>query len=171
MQVDLGHVEGRNTFEFHESFGLFETELGDYGCDASVTAAVTSMGNRYLLEAKVGCRVRGRCDRCLEDCALRIDTQVDMVFQREGFSGEIPSGAGENDFVVLTSEEEYCYNIFPRVMEAVVLEIPIKILCSEDCRGLCPVCGANLNKEECRCEKETGDPRWEPLKKIFNSNS
>lgn len=168
MELDLGHVSDRERFEFKDSFKLVESDIGEFDCKVEVVVDVTVMGSRYLLKSGISCEMNGQCCRCLGKCKKELAAELEMVFQREGYSGEIPSGTSESDFVLLSFDEEYCYDIFPRVMEAIVLEVPIKILCDEDCKGLCPVCGADLNKEECTCEKEKPDPRWEPLKKIFN---
>jgi uncharacterized protein len=50
--------------------------------------------------------------------------------------------------------------------EQVNLALPMKVICSSDCRGLCPHCGANLNNEECRCEKNGSDARLAPLARM-----
>jgi len=52
------------------------------------------------------------------------------------------------------------------IRQILLLQIPIKVLCSEDCRGICPHCGANLNTESCNCKNEHIDSRWEKLKYI-----
>jgi hypothetical protein len=49
---------------------------------------------------------------------------------------------------------------------AVLLALPLKVICQSDCRGLCPSCGANLNHEECRCETHATDPRMAPLARL-----
>jgi uncharacterized protein len=170
MELDLGHAGERDRFEFNESFRLAEKEIGEYDCEVAVDVDVTAMGSRYLLEAGIRCSIHGHCDRCLKECDNELKTDLEMVFQREGYSGNAPSGMKDSDFVMLSFEEEYCYDIFPRIMEAIVLEIPIKILCDEDCRGLCPVCGADLNEGDCGCVINKPDPRWEPLKKIVDKN-
>ena len=48
-----------------------------------------------------------------------------------------------------------------------LLELPSKMLCQEDCRGLCPICGKDLNEGPCGCEHDTTDPRWDALKSLF----
>jgi uncharacterized protein len=53
------------------------------------------------------------------------------------------------------------------VRESLLLALPMKVLCSEDCKGLCPHCGANLNEESCDCVAETIDPRWAELRKLL----
>ena len=52
------------------------------------------------------------------------------------------------------------------VRQALMLEVPMKPLCSEECRGLCSSCGVNWNREICDCEKNDADPRWEGLMKL-----
>jgi len=53
-----------------------------------------------------------------------------------------------------------------RIRDAVILELPVRIYCTTDCKGLCPQCGQDLNQEACSCAEKEVDPRWEGLKKI-----
>jgi uncharacterized protein len=52
------------------------------------------------------------------------------------------------------------------VREQVLLAAPLKVTCREDCKGLCPHCGKNLNQEQCSCAVALEEPRWAPLKEI-----
>ena len=61
-------------------------------------------------------------------------------------------------------------DIFPRVHESVLLELPIRFLCREDCKGLCSVCGADLNEKDCGCPEKEPDPRWQGLKKLLRND-
>ncbi|MCF8000703.1 MAG: YceD family protein [Halanaerobiales bacterium] len=63
-------------------------------------------------------------------------------------------------------EDLHNIDLFPIFERDIILEIPIKPLHDEDCKGLCPICGQDLNKEECDCEKESIDPRLEKLKEF-----
>jgi uncharacterized protein len=58
-------------------------------------------------------------------------------------------------------------DITGEIRDTVLLTLPMKVLCSEDCRGLCAGCGANLNSESCRCAAPPADPRWEALRKLL----
>ncbi len=167
MELDLAHVEERESFLFDERFELLSVEGSTMQCQASVTVDVTRAGSRYLLRAAIDCSIRAECGKCLEPFDLRIETGFDLVFQG-GENVEIPEGLEEDDFIVLGQENAYCYDIFPRSREAVVLDLPIGYLCSEDCSGICPGCGENLNKADCTCNKTKSDPRWSPLKKLLN---
>ncbi|MBU8922512.1 MAG: DUF177 domain-containing protein [Bacteroidales bacterium] len=166
MQLDLAHVEERESFSFDERFEIPSAEGGKMECRVLVTADVTRTGSRYLLRAAIEGVIRTDCSKCLELFDYRIETGFDLVFQG-GASVQIPEDLEEDDFIVLTGENEYCYDIFPRLREAVVLDLPIRYLCSEDCSGICPGCGENLNNADCKCNVTEGDSRWSSLKKLL----
>jgi len=79
----------------------------------------------------------------------------------------VPEGSEEEDFILLSEAQEYEFDIFPMVLEAVVLEMPIKYVCADSCAGICPGCGADLNEGACGCSEKAGDPRWGPLKNLL----
>lgn len=70
-------------------------------------------------------------------------------------------------------EDDLCFHgdiidITPGLLREIYLELPMKPLCLNDCRGLCPVCGVNLNKNSCSCDRDNIDPRWEKLKNLLD---
>ncbi|MCF8413058.1 MAG: DUF177 domain-containing protein [Melioribacteraceae bacterium] len=73
---------------------------------------------------------------------------------------------GEDDNVYYLSPEESKINVKPDLLEFVNLSLPMKILCKEDCKGLCSKCGADLNLVDCNCNKEEINPIWAPLLKL-----
>jgi len=168
MELDLGHVGEHSSFSFDENFEIEPVGGERAPCRVRVDVEITRTGARYLLEARVASIFRTGCGRCLETFECRIDTGFDIVFQG-GEKVQIPDGAEEDDFIFLGSGEEYCFDLFPRIREAVLLDQPIRYLCSEDCRGICPGCGENLNVNECRCAKKGSDPRWGALKDVFDA--
>ena len=165
MGLDLGHADDRDTFTFEEEFPVRGPEGEDIPCRASVRADTTRTGNRYLLEGSIEAKVRGDCSRCLKSFDFRIDTEFKMMLQR---GGAVPEGVEEEDFVLLSEAQEFDFDIFPAVREAVLLEMPIKYLCADSCAGICPGCGADLNEGACGCGEKPADPRWGPLKKLLN---
>ncbi|MDF2674142.1 MAG: hypothetical protein K0R09_2410, partial [Clostridiales bacterium] len=66
--------------------------------------------------------------------------------------------------------EENSIDLKDMVMDNIILSMPIKFLCSPECRGLCPVCGKNLNKYQCNCNKNNVDPRLAVLKDLFKGD-
>ncbi len=89
------------------------------------------------------------CDRCGEGCRQRISTPFFERFTNlaEETGEDVHRFSGD------------AIDLLPFVEQAVFLEAPMKNLCKEDCRGLCPVCGTNLNKSVCTCEHRVPDPR------------
>jgi uncharacterized protein len=80
--------------------------------------------------------------------------------------------AGPEERSVSVTEAEVSYYqgdgllLEDAVREQVLLALPLKAVCREDCRGLCPKCGAYLNEEQCSCKEHVEDPRWAALKDI-----
>jgi uncharacterized protein len=100
-----------------------------------------------------------QCQRCLEPVRPSIAGDFDLVVRR-GAHHE-----GEGDDVITLALGEYLVDIEPYVREAVVLNAPMIIVCSEQCRGLCPTCGMNLNRGSCACGP-AADARWDALRKL-----
>lgn len=90
------------------------------------------------------------CSRCLEEMTIDFCIPFSEEFQHHG--EEV-----EEDFIDVTG----------RVLENIILEIPQKPLCQEECKGLCPHCGEERNKRECGCEEESIDPRLAVLEEYF----
>lgn len=105
------------------------------------------------------------CDRCLDIYHRQISEKAGVFFQFEQ-RGSKSDFEYEED-VILLHEDEKEYDISEFVAEMFGLAIPIKKLCSEKCKGLCPTCGANLNREKCNCNLQKIDPRLEGLKKYY----
>ncbi len=94
---------------------------------------------------------RGECRRCLRPIEGEVDTTVEELFMTEPEEGEAYPIAGDH------------IDLEPMAREAVVLGLPLAPLCRPDCKGLCPVCGADLNQGPCGCPEPEADPRWAAL--------
>ncbi|MDD3641848.1 MAG: DUF177 domain-containing protein [Candidatus Krumholzibacteria bacterium] len=169
MQIDLGHAGDRESFSFDEGFALTGGGGEDLQCRAAVTAVMTKSGNRFLLEGTIRAAIQAECARCLAPFEHGLETAFSVVLQRGG-GAAVPEGIEEADFVLLGEGEEYRYDIFPHVRESILLEMPIRFLCREECAGICPRCGANRNEGPCGCGDGNGDPRWGDLKKLLNKD-
>lgn len=167
MLLDLGRLETKEQFSFRNEFSI-ETEGGGTArCRAEVEGTVARRGGRLFLEASIESIAELECSRCLEDFELRLDIEFDLVFHHEGRT-EVPDCVEEEDFILLTDTVERRFDIFPRVRELILLELPIRSVCSTDCKGLCSSCGENLNSTECSCFEEKSDSRWDVLKKLLS---
>ena len=120
--------------------------------EAAVTLTQTSSG--LVLELELGVRVLGPCVRCLADAGL------DVNLSSREYQATSP---GESDELTTPYLVDGKLNLSAWAHDAVALALPDKILCREDCAGLCPVCGKDLNREPHEHEADDVDPRWSAL--------
>lgn len=107
------------------------------------------------------------CARCLEQFVLPIEVQTRFTFCRACGRASQPreKGLSLEDLETGSYDGEEI-DLSDLVYEQIVLSLPMKPLCSEECKGFCPRCGANLNLESCGCVETGGDPRWDALRQL-----
>lgn len=124
---------------------------------------------QVLIKGEWWAELQGECSRCLEKFNYRLkDNFYEEFTQLPGSSLELKGAASgleleKGEKFVFRGEildlSEYFRQLF-------FMSQPLKILCREDCQGLCPLCGVNKNREQCSCRQEEVDPRWAALGKI-----
>lgn len=123
------------------------------------------LANRHLATMKCDVEIdtvaRLECDRCLREIEKKMFLQPQLVIR---FGPDVLETA--EDDVVHVQADQLDYDLGPWIREHLMIELPMKILCREDCAGFCPGCGNNLNDQECRCETAATDPRWDKLKQL-----
>lgn len=102
------------------------------------------------------------CDRCLADVPVILDLTFDTTVCSPE---EVAEDEDSRKFM-----EGYQLDVEALVRDEIIVNWPVKILCKEDCKGVCPVCGQNLNERECGCDTFVPDPRMAAIKDIFNAN-
>ncbi|MCM1194917.1 MAG: DUF177 domain-containing protein [Corallococcus sp.] len=110
-------------------------------------ATVTFTNPNVLIDGAITCFVSGFCDRCLE----RVTTQIELPFKQIFFKD---SGLESDDYVYFNS----LLDATKAVSDEIVLSMPISLLCKDDCKGLCPKCGRNLNNGTCDCDSSKENP-------------
>lgn len=167
-----------NPVDFAERF---EPGAIDFGAEYRQRTALESSGRADLVEEHHGkhkiiqdIRIKGRlatslglsCARCLEPVVRDIKRDFDLLYRPLG------ADAGRDEMSVTDAEAEISYYqgegvaLEDVVREQVLLAAPLKVTCREDCKGLCPHCGKNLNEGPCSCAVEEEEPRWAALKEI-----
>ena len=104
-------------------------------------------------------QVKGSCGRCLEQYSFTLDQDFAFVLTPDKIKGERGAEELQQGDLGLSTYSGDEIDLAPLIAEQVILALPTRPLCSEDCRGLCEVCGANQNHETCDCSAKTGDPR------------
>ena len=147
---------------------------------AHVSARLERLGHRVRLLARTGAELTAPCRRCLTPVRISVPVnfQLTMVPAEEGDAErgehhERGEGRGEGSFSPDAVDEEVyrgkVIDLDPLVREQLLLALPRYPVCQEDCKGLCPVCGQNLNEKDCGCDRHVPDPRWAGLEKLRRS--
>ncbi|MDI6740108.1 MAG: DUF177 domain-containing protein [Candidatus Edwardsbacteria bacterium] len=108
------------------------------------------------------------CSRCLKIFPRTFRQEIDLCYRpsaapRHGKDHEDELSADDLITIVYKKNE---IDLWPEIREAALLALPLKPLCREQCKGICPSCGRDLNAKECECREDRTDPRWEKLKKL-----
>jgi uncharacterized protein len=150
---------------FEETF-----EPGPFKSLAPVKAMlhVDKFGHEVFVKGTVKSLLELECSRCLKVFPFESELSVDVVYRPlEELRGEerheIKDDELDTDFY-----EGDELDIDGLVKEQIILSIPLKPLCSEACRGICPSCGTDLGTDTCSCETKETDPRLEILKQLFD---
>jgi uncharacterized protein len=104
------------------------------------------------------------CDRCLEDFEREIASEFGILYVTD-----TEDGNADNEEVQVLSADTNIIDLGEDVRQYTLLALPPKMLCSENCAGLCPTCGTNLNRAKCSCVPDEGDPRWSGLTKFIKN--
>ena len=106
------------------------------------------------------------CSRCLEPFRWPVDAHFDLRYQPHAHNtGEGEREIEEDDLSTAFYEDEQI-DLGQLMSEQFYLSLPMKPLCGDDCKGLCPVCGKNLNREPCDCKRSWDDPRLAALREL-----
>lgn len=177
MFIEIQELE-RHPIDFAEDFAPGAIDLGG---DFRQLAGLHSEGRAQLVEEHHGkhqtikdIRLGGRlntklemaCARCLEPVVQDVKREFELLYRPLGVD------AGREEMSVTGAEAEIGYYHGDGVLledvlrEQVLLALPLKVICRQNCKGLCPHCGKNLNAEQCSCEEPAEDPRWSALKDL-----
>jgi uncharacterized protein len=177
MFLDIKELE-LHPLDFEEEF---QSDVIDLGGEARQRTPLKTSGHAEVVEEHHGkhevikdIRLRGRlsaglelqCARCLEPVKQDVEREFELLYRPLG------ADAGRDELSVTAAEAEIGYYQGDGILledvlrEQVLLALPLKVTCREDCKGLCPHCGKNLNQEQCSCNVPMEDPRWAALKDV-----
>jgi len=158
MKLDLDkQAIGRSELELagEIDLGLGEGRPGPAKLAGRIV--VQNLEARVLLSGTLEASGTAECGRCLSSFTCCWPVAVDLMILRDVHSEE---EEGETLLILQRGGE---VDLKDAVRESAVLTFPHAPVCREDCRGLCPTCGVDRNKADCKCEEEDFDPRWEGL--------
>lgn len=170
MHIDIQSlVEGTNPFRLDDApDGLvLSTDEATFPVPVSVVGVLSKTGNNLVLHATMSTIALLECSRCLVSYPERITGEVDVLYQRVERGVPVVFIREQADEMETIGYDAKQVEIGWRIEEVICLALPLKPLCREDCRGLCTICGTDLNESVCDCRQESEDPRWQVLKTMF----
>ena len=151
MKIDLRKLAHSDTLPFSGTIDLSGEEL--YGAKPFQSPVVFS--------GEVKTTYHTCCARCLKPLEIPLSAEVDVVLSRD------PSAEEEDDVFVVEGTE---FEVEDVLVPALILQVDMIYLCREDCKGLCPSCGCDLNESVCSCGSKQVDPRMAVLAKLLEGN-
>jgi uncharacterized protein len=131
-----------------------------------VSGRLFRRSHEVQLRGQVRARAEVDCDRCLQSVEFPIETSFDVKYiSSDDYRATETVELQEEDLSVAVFDDA-TIDIDELVREQVLLALPTRALCQEECKGLCPVCGANQNSSSCACVAQEIDPRWSGLKDL-----
>ena len=125
-----------------------------------VTGRLSSAGEgRFYFTGRIEGRIELPCRLCLEDVDVEVDEDVHLLLAETG------AEEADDPDVFLYDPNERMLDLRPSIRENWLLIAPAYVQCREDCKGLCPTCGTNLNESTCSCTVTKPDSRWDALLK------
>lgn len=168
MRVELADIISCENKEMSKQVEIellsFHSKLGQFPV-VKKTPFVLQFTNeenrRLLIQGKTEVTIAIPCDRCLEDVEWNFPIEIEKEMDLTKSSEE--TGMDELSYMTGTS-----LDVDQLIFGEILVSWPMKVLCREDCKGICKRCGANLNEAECQCQKTEPDPRMAAIQDIFN---
>lgn len=128
-----------------------------------VELRIRNLGERKLfMEGKAKLALSIPCDRCLEPVTCPFELDIDQELDMNQTEEDRVEGLDEQPYI-----SGYNLDVDQLLSNELLLNLPMKVLCSEDCQGICNRCGANLNHGSCSCDKSSPDPRMSVIQDLF----
>ena len=174
MRIELAGLEnGKGSFAHTYAPGelVLEDNRVSLCAPPAVSGSIRLKGQRVRASGRVSGRVQAECDRCLKPVEIPVDSEFEIEYATpEDYRAQQAVELSEDDLALAVFDGE-AIDIDELVTEELLLAVPDHVLCDENCKGICAVCGVNKNSVECECDTRAVDPRWAGLKKLVNSES
>jgi uncharacterized protein len=163
MKIDLKsletHLKKEVLFHFEEPGNdeLLREIGGKFLELIKVDLVVHNTGKIFEINGSINTVLQLYCSRCIDEIPYPINTDFYVTMIDSSYENEFK----DRDFIIIKENE---VDILPYIDGVIYSEIPLVPLCSDNCKGLCPICGTNKNLSQCHCKKDNIDPRWEKLK-------
>lgn len=166
FRINISNLsEGVHEYRFEaepSKIGLDERFSGVVRVDAKLDKSI----GQIFLQAEIQAEGSFICDRCLENFRQELNTAYSMMYV-QGARSTVDLNK-EEEIQLLRADTNYI-DLDDDIRQYMLLTVPQKLLCTEDCQGFCPTCGVNKNIASCTCSIDIGDSRWDELKKLSHN--
>ncbi len=168
MKLNIQNLtEGNHSFEFTvddkdihlEDYKVFKNEI-------NIRSELEKRDKNIFVLNHVQTQAVFECDKCLVNFTVNIEDEFKLSFTSDKKYAEYKSNDEEMVQLIMPNTREI--DLAAGIRDSLILTLPMRVVCSDSCKGLCPGCGINLNEATCQCINETIDLRWVSLKNLFN---
>ena len=176
MEIDISRLStGLHELDFAEAAEELKIENVDMFPNPIVSRVTIDRSETHIyIKATIRSKAHFSCDRCLKKFDQDLVGDLKLYFEvlSQGSSGHLADENGDdNDSIRIFRPEMRTIDLTNDIRDTLLLTIPMKVLCSLDCKGICSGCGVDLNIASCVCVHDDVDPRWEGLKKLLDQDS
>ena len=169
MRIELDKLE-KGDGKFSRTYEIDELSLDDAELKlieaAEIRGRFRRKGEEVELRGELEGKVGAACDRCLQPVEIPVRSEFRERFvPAVSWRAEPQHELQEEDLNLAVFDGE-AIELDDLVREELLLAVPAHVLCREDCKGLCPVCGIDRNRSSCQCEAGAADSHWEGLKQL-----
>lgn len=169
MKIDISKLlDGtKELIELDSAITIQNIEMAESGIKITnpvkISGGIYSTEDGIFLNAQIIYNYVGNCARCLKEISKKAETNFSarIVDKRDGEQTE------DEDELIIYHERNKVY-LDDLIVTTILLSLPMKTLCKDDCKGLCSMCGKDLNEGQCDCIIENLDPRLAKLKELFD---
>jgi uncharacterized protein len=165
LNISIAEIkQGGRHFSFHVPSIEEIREGASFSAGMKVEADVQIVGDDFWVDLDVSAEGEFVCDRCGRSFRQGVSGRVHTLFSAK-------PGFQTDDEVRQLQASDRILEIGRDALDALILALPVKVVCAETCKGLCPSCGADLNVEMCSCRPDAPDSPWDALRNIrFDMN-
>ncbi len=166
MQINVAQLLKANAGEIRQHHVDSSLSIDSILFPVQGDITITNTGQKLLVQAKLAVTADLTCGRCLQPFRkifpiMFTEEFFPLIDVETGYKLETPDESG-----VFTINESHTLDLSEAIRQYIVMALPMKPLCCDDCAGICPNCGQDMNKGPCDCPQTDIDPRWAKLLKI-----
>lgn len=171
MRIDLAVIMSKpeSSEHFTAEIGFSEIDFaGSTYCadhERTVDIYVSNQGNRNIeVKLNTAVNLHSSCSRCLEDVIIPVQVNFADIISVNKDGRGTTSDKDDTNYI-----DEFMLDTDALILDEIYPQIPGNVLCRDNCKGLCPVCGRNLNDGICSCDRQSLDPRMAKILDVFNN--